>query len=324
MIVDNALYRGGARVTVPDEGLHRHHRYSCAPGEFQWIGVHDPSAEELHRLADAFELHPLAIEDAGEEHQRPKIEQYGDVLFVVLKTLRYIDDLDAVETGEINMFVGPDFVITIRHGDGTDLRSARADLERRAGVLNHGPFAVMYAVCDRVVDEYEYVGSELETDVAEVEESIFAPTRSNDSERIYALKRELAEVRRAVLPLREPIRRFASASIEGLTEDKATYFRDVADHLHRVYEVVDTLDTLLSNAFQAYVAQIQVQQNEDMRKISAGAALVVVPTLIAGVYGMNFDQMPELAWRYGYAYALGFMVITASLLFVLFKRSNWL
>ena len=242
MIVDNALYRGGARVAVQDEGLHRHHRYTCAPGEFQWIGIHDPSEDELHRLAAAFELHPLAIEDAGEEHQRPKIETYGDVLFVVLKTLRYIDDLDAVETGVINMFVGPDFVITIRHGDGTDLRTARADLERRAGVLSHGPFAVMYAVCDRVVDEYEFVGSELETDVAEVEESIFAPTRSNDSERIYALKRELAEVRRAVLPLREPIRRFASASVEGLTEEKATYFRDVADHLQRVYEVVDTLD----------------------------------------------------------------------------------
>ena len=175
-----------------------------------------------------------------------------------------------------------------------------------------------------MVDEYEKVGASLEVDVDEVEESVFSPARTDDSVRIYALKREIAEVRRAVMPLRDPMRRFALAEVAGIDGDTATYFRDVADHLHRVSEVVDNLDSLLSTAFDAHLARISVQQNEDMRKISAGAALVVVPTLIAGVYGMNFDHMPELGWRFGYAYAVGLMVATAAALWVLFKKSGWL
>ncbi len=325
MIVDNALYRRGVRVGLPGDAPVGHpQRFVCEPGEFQWIGLHEPTVEELDALAEAFGLHPLAVEDAGESHQRPKIEHYDHVFFLVLKTLWYVDEQDAVETGEINMFVGPDFVITVRHGAGSDLATSRRDLELRAQVLEHGPAAVMYAVCDKVVDDYERVGAELEIDVDEVEESVFAPTRGNDSARIYTLKRELAEVRRAVLPLREPMRRFASGGVAGITDEAATYFRDVADHLQRVTEVVDTLDALLSTAFDAYLARISVQQNDDMRKISAGAALVVVPTLIAGVYGMNFDHMPELGWRFGYAYALILMGGVAGLLLWFFKRSGWL
>ena len=184
--------------------------------------------------------------------------------------------------------------------------------------------AVMYAICDRVVDEYEKVGAALEVDVDEVEESVFSPARTDDSVRIYTLKREIAEVRRAVMPLREPMRRFALAEESGIDEQTATYFRDVADHLHRVSEVIDNLDVLLSTAFDAHLARISVQQNEDMRKISAGAALVVVPTLIAGIYGMNFDHMPELHWTYGYPFAIALMVGVSSVLLWFFKQSGWL
>ena len=325
MIVDNALYRKGVRVPVDGDGASLGNaRVPCESGDFQWIGIHDPTPAELEHIADTFGLHPLAVEDAGDSHQRPKVERYGDTLFLVLKTLRYIDEEDAVETGEINLFVGPDFVVTVRHGEGIDLATSRRDLEHRAKVLQHGPMAVMYAICDRVVDEYERVGAALEIDVDEVEESVFSPARSDDSVRIYTLKREIAEVRRAVMPLREPMRRFAAGQLEGIDEQTATYFRDVSDHLHRVSEVIDNLDTLLSTAFDAHLARISVQQNDDMRKISAGAAIVVVPTMIAGVYGMNFDHMPELHWQYGYAFAWALMIGTALALLALFKKSGWL
>ena len=326
MIVDNALYHRGKRVPVgngDDQSL-GHARVPCDPGDFQWIGIHEPSPDELQLIADTFGLHPLAVEDAGDSHQRPKLEHYGDTLFLVLKTLWYVDEEDAVETGEINMFVGADFVVTVRHGQGIDLADSRRDLEERAQVLEHGPMGVMYAICDRVVDEYERVGAALEEDVDEVEESVFSPARTDDANRIYVLKREIAEVRRAVLPLREPMRRFATGADERVTAETATYFRDVADHLQRVSEVIDSLDVLLSTAFDGHLARISVQQNEDMRKISAGAALVVVPTLIAGIYGMNFEHMPELEWRYGYLFALALMVVPGVVLYRLFKKAGWL
>ncbi|WP_107765662.1 magnesium/cobalt transporter CorA [Nocardioides terrigena] len=325
MIVDNALYHEGVRVPLDDgDPSLGHARVPCGRGDFQWVGLHDPTDEELQQIATTFDLHPLAVEDAGDSHQRPKVERYGDTLFLVLKTLWYVDEDDAVETGEINLFIGPDFVITVRHGQGINLGTARRDLEQRAQVLEHGPMAVMYAICDRVVDEYEKVGASLEIDVDEVEESVFSPARTDDSVRIYTLKREIAEVRRAVMPLREPMRRFASAELSGIDEQTATYFRDVSDHLHRVSEVIDNLDVLLSTAFDAHLARISVQQNEDMRKISAGAALIVVPTLIAGIYGMNFDQMPELHWTYGYPFAIALMVGVSSVLLWFFKKSGWL
>jgi magnesium transporter len=325
VIVDNALYHDGVRVPLDDgDPSLGEARVPCGRGDFQWVGIHDPTPGELRQIAATFGLHPLAVEDAGDSHQRPKVERYDDMLFLVLKTLWYVDEQDAVETGEINLFVGPDFVITVRHGEGIDLAASRRDLERRAQVLEHGPMAVMYAICDRVVDEYEKVGASLEVDVDEVEESVFSPARTDDAERIYALKREIAEVRRAVLPLRDPMRRFALAEVSGIDKETATYFRDVSDHLNRASEVIDNLDSLLSTAFDAHMARISVQQNEDMRKISAGAALVVVPTLIAGVYGMNFDHMPELHWTHGYAFALALMVGVSAVLLWFFKRSGWL
>ena len=275
-------------------------------------------------VAAAFSLHRLAVEDAVNAHQRPKLERYEDSLFLVIKTLWYVDEDDAVETGEINLFVGDDFIVSVRHGAGSGLQQARLDLEAREAVLAHGPSAVVYAVCDQVVDGYESVADSLVEDVDEVEISVFSEERTNDSARIYVLKRELAEVRRAVLPLRDPISRFANGTVHGIDREAAPYFRDVGDHLSRCADTLDELDGLLSTAFEAHLARISVQQNDDMRKISAGAALVVVPTLIAGIYGMNFDHMPELAWQFGYLYAVLLMFGTSAGLLWFFKRSGWL
>jgi magnesium transporter len=326
VIVDSAVYRQGQRIVddIPPIELGRLRKLATEPGDFVWVGLHEPSEEELATIEEEFGLHPLAVEDAFMAHQRPKLERYEDTLFLTLKSLWYVDADDAVETGEINMFVGQDFVITVRHGSGSELHSARRDLEAKSAVLTHGPSAVVYAVCDRVVDGYLSVMSSLEEDVDEVETSVFSPQRTNDSVRIYTLKRELAEARRAVFPLRDPMRRFATGAVPGIDEASAPFFRDVLDHLNRASETVDGLDQLLSTAFDAHLAQISVQQNEDMRKISAGAAIVVVPTLIAGVYGMNFRHMPELSWTYGYPYAIALMAGTVFVLWVWFKRSGWL
>jgi magnesium transporter len=326
VIVDSAVYRAGQRIVddIPPSELGRLRKLACEPGDFVWVGLHEPSEDELATVEEEFGLHPLAVVDAFNAHQRPKLERYEDTLFLTLKSLWYVDADDAVETGEINMFVGSDFIITVRHGSGSELHSARRDLEARVTVLSHGPSAVVYAVCDRVVDGYLTVIRALEEDVDEVEKSVFSTERTNDSARIYTLKREIAEARRAVFPLREPMRRFATGAVPGIHQDAAPFFRDVLDHLTQVAETVDGLDQLLSTAFEAHVAQIQVTQNEDMRKISAGVGLVVVPTLIAGVYGMNFSHMPELGWQLGYPYALALMLLSVTGLWVFFKRSGWL
>jgi magnesium transporter len=293
-------------------------------GDFVWVGLHQPDKGELDRVAEVFSLHPLAVEDALEAHQRPKLERYDDNLFMVLKTLWYVDEHDAVETGEINLFVGENFIVSVRHGKGAELHSARLDLEEQQAVLGHGPSAVVYAICDRVVDAYEDVAASLEEDVDEVEASVFSPDRTSDSQRIYVLKRELSEMRRAVSPLRDPMSRFAGGSVPMITEDAAPFFRDVADHVMRVSETIESLDGLLSTAFDAHLASISIQQNEDMRKISAWAAIAAIGTLVAGVYGMNFHNMPELRWHYGYFFALALMVGASVFVWRQFKKSGWL
>ncbi|WP_435768741.1 magnesium/cobalt transporter CorA [Nocardioides sp. SYSU DS0651] len=326
MIVDSAVYRDGRRLP----GGHRDHdfvamREAASHGnDFVWVGLHEPDQAELDEVAAAFGLHPLAVEDAVVAHQRPKLEQYDDSLFLVLKTLWYVDAEDAVETGEINLFIGPDFVITVRHGQGSSLRDARHALEGQQAVLDHGPSAVVYAVCDAVVDGYTAVVAELQVDVDEVETSVFSDQRTNDADRIYTLKRELAEVRRAVLPLRDPMRRFAVGVVHLVAEESAPFFRDVSDHLQQAAEEIDSLDGLLSTAFEAHLARVAVQQNDDMRKISAGIGLAAVPTLVAGIYGMNFDHMPELHWTLGYPFAMLLMLASCGALLWFFKRSGWL
>jgi magnesium transporter len=327
VIVDCALYRNGARVPLDGgkDDLEGALRAVRGPeDDFVWIGLHEPTAAELARVAELFDLHHLAVEDALHAHQRPKLERYGDGLFLALKTLWYVDAEDAVETGEINVFVGHDYVVTVRHGEGAELRSARQELEAQTALLGHGPLAVVHTVCDRVVDSYEDVAAALEVDVDEVEQSVFADERTNDSARIYRLKREIAEFRRAVIPLREPMRRFAAGAVLGIDEAAAPFFRDVADHVIRVSEAIDNLDELLSTAFDAHLAQISVQQNNDMRKISAWVAIAGVNTLIAGVYGMNFKYMPELDWKWGYPAVLVLMTVSALVLFRMFRKSGWL
>jgi magnesium transporter len=326
VIVDCALYRRGCRVPL-DEGTDIAAAYKAAnhnEDDFVWVGLFEPTEQEMNKVADTFDLHPLAVEDAVMAHQRPKLERYREAIFMVLKTIWYVDADDAVETGEIAVFVGSNYVVTVRHGEGAELGVTRRDLEQHTEVLGHGPYAVLYSVCDRVVDAYESVAAELETDVDEIELSVFSDNRSNDSQRIYTLKREVAEFRRAVAPLREPLTRFAQCQVSGMPQAAGAFFRDVTDHALRVYEQIENIDSLLSSAHDAHMARISVQQNDDMRKISAWVAMAAVPTMIAGIYGMNFDHMPELGWTYGYPLAVLVMVVICGGLFRLFKKSGWL
>ena len=326
MIVDNALYRDGERLDLGLEtgDLAGVRAKATGPHDFVWVGLHDPDSHELDAIADLYDLHELAVEDAISAHQRPKVERYADSLFIVLKTLWYVDEEDAVETGEISLFVGHKFIVTVRHGKGGALSEARHRLEGMSSVLAHGPSAVVYAVCDSVVDHYEEVAESLQEDVDEVEKSVFSTQRTSDAARIYILKRELAEMRRAVMPLREPMNRFTAGAVRGIHEDAAPYFRDVWDHLNRVAETIDSLDGLLSTAFDAHIAQISIQQNDDMRRISAAVGLVAAPTLIGSIYGMNFDHMPELHWLYGYPMALILMALSSLVVFIISKRAGWL
>jgi magnesium transporter len=328
VIVDCAVYRDGARAPQVVERGNLSATLAAVDGEhdFVWIGLFEPSARELRDVAQAFDLHQLAVEDAYRAHQRPKLEPYDGGFFAVLKTLWYVDATDAVETGEINMFVGDRYVVTVRHGAGAELAETRRDLERRASVLGHGPGAVVYAVCDRVVDEYESVAQSLADDVDEVERAVFSADRpsSAEAQRIYTLKRELLEFRRAVAPLREPMTRLAAGGVAGVAEQALPFFRDVHDHVVRVSEQVESLDALLSSILEAHVARISVQQNDDMRRISAWVAIIAVPTMVAGIYGMNFEHMPELEWRFGYPLVLLGMATCCVVLYRLFKRSGWL
>jgi magnesium transporter len=324
--VDNAVYRNGERVEV---GLETHdlagvRGAATEDDDFVWVGLHDPTSEELEQVAEVYSLHELAVEDAIRAHQRPKVERYEESLFIVLKTLWYVDEEDAVETGEISIFVGPKFVVTVRHGAGGALAHARHRLEGMRSVLAHGPSAVVYAVCDTVVDRYEEVAGSLQEDVDEVETSVFSAHRTNDSARIYVLKRELAEMRRAVMPLREPMNRFTTGAVRGIDSEAGPYFRDVADHLLRVADMVEELDSLLSSALSAHLAQISIQQNDDMRRISVAIGLVAAPTLVAGVYGMNFVHMPELHWFFGYPMALLMMILSSLAVLAIAKRAGWL
>ena len=324
MIVDSALYRDGQRHPVDVVDVAEAWSHTTDSQDFLWVGMHEPDDDEMQKVAHALSLHPLAVEDALSPHQRPKVEPYDDMLFIVLKTLWYVDERDEVETGQVSMFVGQNFVVTVRQGSGIELAGVRHDLEKQAHLMGHGPSAVVCSVADRIVDGYEDVARELDTDVGEVEESVFSPDRTRDSHRIYVLKREIAEMRRAVTPLKAPMQRFATAGYPFIHTDAAAFFRDIADHVVRVNETIETLDQLLTTAFEAHLARISVDQNEDMRKISAWAAIAAVSTLVAGVYGMNFNYMPELKWHLGYPMAIGLMLGLSFMLYRQFKKSGWL
>ena len=322
MIVDCAIYeQGRRRGTVELEHAYRERRHD---GNFVWIGLHEPSEKEFDSLAREFELHPLAVEDAIHAHQRPKLEVYGDMVFLVLKTARYVDPEEVIELGELLVFLGHDYVITVRHGEGSALKDVRGDLERDQSKLRCGPGAVLHAILDRVVDDYTPAVDGLENDIDEVEAELFSGERSNPAQRVYRLQREVLEFRRATAPLVEPIDRLAAGHFDQVHPEIRDYFRDVNDHLIRVREQLDSMRDLLQSSLHANLAQVAVRQNDDMRKISAWIAIVAVPTMLAGIYGMNFEHMPELRWRYGYPLVVGLMALVCVSLYRAFRRSGWL
>ena len=301
------------------------------PG-FVWIGLQQPSAEDLAAVADEFGLPSLAVEDAVSAHQRPKLEVYDGVVFVVLKPVRYVDHDEVVDVSEIAIFLGLNFVVTVRHGHSDVLGRVRAELDRGETTLpGRGPTSVLYRAADLVVDEYEDAIVSITEDVDEIESQVFSGDDQDHAERIYKLKREIAEFRRAVLPLAAPLHRLAEEQVPVVDRAAAPYFRDVHDHALRAADAIEGHDRLLSDVLQANLArvgvrqsQIAVRQNEDMRRISAWAAIALAPTAIAGIYGMNFDFMPELTWRYGYFLVLGIIVSVCVSLYLLFRRSGWL
>ena len=331
MIVDCAIYRGGRRSEGPED-LSDALANARAAGGFVWIGLHEPTEQEFSKVTEEFGLHPLAVEDALKAHQRPKLEVYDDSLFMVLKPVVYEPETDSVSSGEVMIFLGDGFVVTVRHGEGAPLGVVRKRLEQQPEMLGKGPTAVLYALADTSVDHYLDVATELGTDLEELEAEVFSPDGGgsrNTASRIYNFKRQILEFRRATNPLALPLTRLSNIGSFGdalpYVDDSARpFFRDVSDHLTRVNESVEGLDRLVSDILSAHLAQMSVRQNDDMRKISAWAAMAAVPTMIAGIYGMNFEHMPELHWIWAYPVVIALMVVLELLLYRQFKRRGWL
>jgi magnesium transporter len=319
-IVDCAVYEDGCRragelpLDAAGEAAHD-------DGAFVWIGLFEPSEAEFEAVTREFQLHELAVEDAIHAHQRPKVEPYGDTLLVVLKTVREVDGSDDLETGEILIFINRDFVVTVRHGQ-SKLHDVRMQIEQRPDLLRYGTGAVLYAIVDRIVDDYEPVVQAVEIDIQGVEHDMFSPERTNPAERIYAMEREVLDLQRAITPLAPAVDKLARGDM--IHPELRTYFRDVHDHLLRTSGRIESFRDLLSSALQANLTQATVRQNADMRKISAWVAILAVPTGVAAIYGMNFSDMPELHWRYGYPAVWAAIVCISLFLYWRFRRSGWL
>ncbi|WP_329329441.1 magnesium and cobalt transport protein CorA [Streptomyces luteogriseus] len=330
-VVNCVTYREGVRTSERGDLVDTVERMRKSREGFVWLGLHEPTDQEFAGIAELFDLHPLAVEDAIEAHQRPKLERYGETLFAVFKTVCYVEHeeltatSEVVNTGEIMVFVGADFVITVRHGRHGSLGPLREELESDPGQLAKGPSAVLHALADHVVDDYLTVTDAVHADIDQVETAVFSEAGARaDPGRIYQLKRELLELKRAVVPLTRPLEDLATRPIRAVDPEIQAYFRDVSDHLLRAKEQIAAFDELLNSILQAHLAQVTVAQNEDMRKITAWAAIVAVPTMVCGVYGMNFDHMPELHWRYGYGMVIGVISVACLALYRGFRRSGWL
>jgi len=324
VIVDYAIYEEGRRRS---EQVDLEAAYDAARqrGAFVWIGLYEPTEEEFDSIRREFDLHPLAVEDAIHAHQRPKLELYGDMVFVVIKTARYVDPDEVVRIGEILVFLGHDYIVTVRHGEASSLHEVRERLEQTPELLRCGPGAVLHAALDKVVDDYSPALDGLEQDIQEVEEQVFTPdARENPAERIYKLKREVLEFLRATAPLIEPVFKLAAGKLDQIHPEVRTYFRDVNDHLIRTRDQLESFNDLLTSILDANLSQISVRQNEDMRKISAWVAIGVVPTAIAAIYGMNFKHMPELGWTLGYPGVVALMLVVCTGLYWRFRRAGWL
>jgi magnesium transporter len=330
-VVNCVTYRDGVRVPEAGDLVDAVERVRKHGDGFVWLGLHEPTDQEFAGIAELFDLHPLAVEDAVEAHQRPKLERYDETLFAVFKTVCYVEHeeltatSEVVNTGEIMVFVGRDFVITVRHGRHGSLGPLREELESDTQQLAKGPAAVLHAIADHVVDDYLNVTDSVQEDIDQVETDVFAENGARaDPGRIYQLKRELLELKRAVVPLSRPLEELATRPIRVVDPEIQAYFRDVSDHLLRAKEHIAAFDELLNSILQAHLAQVTVAQNEDMRKITAWAAVIAVPTMVCGVYGMNFDYMPELHWTFGYPLVIGVISIACLVLYRGFRRNGWL
>jgi magnesium transporter len=323
MIVDCAVYKEGRRHggELDPAGAFR----ACQQeGAFVWLGLHEPSEEEFDAVRREFNLHELAVEDAIHAHQRPKVELYEDTLFIVLKPARYVDSEEVVQIGEIMLFVNEAFVISVRHGEASALHDVRQRLDRHPELAASGTGAVLYAIVDKVVDDYEPVADGVAVDIQEIEQQIFSSERSNPAERIYKMEREVLEFHRAVVPLTSPVDRLARGHFEVIDTELRIHLRDVHDHLLRVSQQIQGFRELLSSALQANLTQVSVRQNEDMRKITAWVAILAVPTAVSAIYGMNFKHMPELGWTFGYPLVISLMLLACITLYVRFRRAGWL
>ncbi|AWW36944.1 transporter [Streptomyces sp. AS58] len=337
-VVQAALYRDGVRVSSPATLADTYRELREQPSGMAWIGLARPTEAELLSLAGEFGLHPLAVEDAMEAHQRPKLERYGDTLFVVLRAARYLDAQEEVEFGELHVFVGPDFLITVRHGAAPDLSAVRRRMEGTPELLKLGPEAVLYAVLDAVVDDYVPVVTGVQNDIDEIETEVFRGDPAV-SRRIYELSREVVEFQRATRPLVGMLHGLMAGFAKyGTDEELQRYLRDVADHVTHTSERVDgfrqaltdiltvnaTLVTQQQNAEMRALAEAGFEQNEEIKKISSWAAILFAPTLVGTIYGMNFDHMPELHWVLGYPFAIVLMAVVCTGLYLVFKRRDWL
>jgi len=323
VIVDCAHYRGGARQHEGSLPLDVAEKCVVGDGDFVWLGLYEPTVEELQDVGRRFGLHELALEDAYRAHQRPKLEDYDDSYFIVLRPARYDDEQEEVEFGEIMLFVSSTHVIAVRHGAASELTGVRRQLESHPELLEFGPASAVWAIVDKVVDDYQPVVDGIDTDITEVENEIFQH-RSDSTQRIYFLKREVIEFHNAVSPLLLPLEALERGAFPNMDEQLRRYFRDIADHARRVDEQVRAQRELLTSILEANLALLGVKQNEVVRSISGWAAIIAVPTFLASIWGMNFTHMPELDEPWGYWVALAMMAIAVIVLYRFFKRINWL
>jgi magnesium transporter len=337
-VIDNALYLDGRRIDTPGSLAAAFESLKTVPGSMAWIGLYRPKDWELAKVAEEFGLHELAVEDAIVAHQRPKADRYGDTLFVVLRAARYVDDIEEVDFGELHVFVGPNFVITVRHSEAPDLSTVRRRMESDPDLLRQGPQAVLYAILDAVIDGYAPVVAGLQNDIDEIEVQVFGGDPAV-SRRIYLLSREVIEFQRATTPLVAMLDGFVAGSVKyGMDEELQSYLRDAADHaitvveriggfrqmLHDILVVNSTLVSQAQNEEMTKITEASYAQSEEVKKISAWAAILFAPTLVGTIYGMNFDYMPELHWAFGYPVALGLMGLVCVTLYTVFKRRDWL
>jgi magnesium/cobalt transport protein CorA len=324
VIVNCAIYRSGLREDVTGDISDALEAAREDGDAFMWIGLHEPDEETFQHINEELKLHPLSVEEAlSGEHQRSKLERYDDITFVLLKTVHFDESVADVKIGKIMVFAGRDFVVTVRHGDGTPLTQTRRRLEADPELLASGPAAVLYGVCDEVVDRYSAVAHRVEASIMALEREVFAARQSDVTAKIYELKREVLEFRAAEDPLIPVLREITRGRVDGYAK-MTEYFSDVLHQLLRVDQDVESHNELLTSVLSAHLALLSKQENQDQRRISAWGAIIMVPTMIAGIYGMNFKYMPELGWISGYPVALSLMAGVCLFLYWRFKRGGWL